>query len=196
MAVVLTIGVAALDYLGVAGFRAGWALCGLILGAALVAAVLLALERESPREGVWVLTAIVVAIAATAWLVPRAPLSRGRLEAQLDDLTLPLWRTVGTASTGNSRCRASCPTVARTYSAPDTSPTGALLLVAATLDHQDLVPDLKALATSRPKRSMRVFTDREDIEVTTQPRERRLEVVIRLRATAERRDKVPAFRSD
>jgi len=179
----LVAGTVVLGYLGVGGYRAGFLWLALALPAASTVLTWWMLRGRDMNTAIWCVAVAVIAITAAAKLVDLAPESTARLDQRLNRLRLPYFHEVAERRSGHGWCSPTCPTVERTYLAPNTAPEGELLLVAANLSQQGLVPDMTALAGSHPSRSFRVDTHRH-LGIVTAARQRdHVRVVITLTAT-------------
>ena len=183
IAAYLVVATIALGYLGVGGYRAGFVWLALALPAAATLMAWRLLRSMDTNRVVWCVAVALIALTAAAKLVDLAPESTARLDQRLDRLALPFYRRTAERRAGHGWCRPSCPLVERTYRAPDTSPTGALLLLIVTLGQQGLVPDVRATAAMRPPRQITIPSHRHVVFVTAEPRPGYLRVTVRLRAT-------------
>jgi hypothetical protein len=107
----------------VGGYRAGWVIVVAVLalpGSALTW-WLLGLGPPVQGRGTYALTVAILGVVIAALIVGRAPLSKGRLSAELDRLPLSYFTRTGQHESGHSWCRPSCPVVVRTYKGPDLS---------------------------------------------------------------------------
>jgi hypothetical protein len=172
-----------LGYLGVGGYRAGFLWLALALPAAATLLTWLALRAVDTNGVLWCLAVAVVAVTVAAKLVDLAPESTARLDQRLDRLALAFYRPVAEHRSGHGWCRPSCPRVERTYRAPDTAPTGALLLLIVTLSQQGLVPDVRKVASLRPRHDVTIPSHRHVVTARVEPRAGYLEVTVRLQAT-------------
>lgn len=137
-----------LDVLGVAGYRHGAPLvaAGLALGGALVSWLL-------TRRPWFAVPVAVLGVMLSGLLASRAPWSTGRLEAVLDDLEhLDGFEVLESERRGHSWCRPECPSVTRTWRAPDTSPRASVLVMTLSLAEARLAPPMDAIGA-------RVLTD-------------------------------------
>ena len=154
---------ALLDLGGVAGYRAGLVIVAIPLvgGSALLFWWLL---RRNPARTQWVIVTAIFGLIATAVLGTRAPDSRGVLERQLDELTLPFFEVEKQTESGHSWCAPSCPRVERTYDVPDVGVQSTMVTVGIALAKAGLMTD-DDLRSIGKDRFLRIRSDRVEIEV-------------------------------
>jgi len=179
----LVIATVVLGYLGVGGYRAGflWLALAIPLAGTLLAWWLL--RRQPTNTALWCVAVVLLGITVAAKLVDLAPESTARLDQRFNRLSLPFFKQVRETHTGHGWCRPQCPRVERLYRAPDTSPTGALLQVIVSLSQQGLVPDVRRVASARPKLDATIPSHRHVAYARAVRRAGYIEVTIRLSAT-------------
>lgn len=150
---------AALGVTGVAGFRGGFFIVAAILAGGAAAVTWIELSGAAQR-GTWVLAFAIIGVVIAGVLVDRAPLSKGRLQAEADRVELDFYRLEREVLSGNSRCKP-CPTVERRFVGPDLIVEAALIEVAAVLA-SDSYP-LKI--TTEARRTGRLTTATEAVRV-------------------------------
>lgn len=174
----LLIAAVVLDALGIAGYRNGAPVvaAGLALGGAALAWLL----TRRP----WSAVAIsVLGVVLSGALASRAPWSTGRLEAALDDLRhLDGFEVLESERSGHSWCRPDCPSVTRTFRAPDTSPRAAVLVMTLSLSEAGLAPPMDAIGERVLSDELAVRGDETDLVIRAErlePGDLRVTVVFR-----------------
>ena len=172
-----------LGYLGVGGYRAGflWLTLAIPLAGTLLTWRLL--RGGQTNTALWCVAVALIGITVAAKLVDLAPESTARLEQRFNRLSLPFYKQVRETRSGHGWCRPHCPRVDRLYRAPDTSSTGALLQVIVSLSQQGLVPDVRRVASTRPKLDATIPSRRHVAYARAVQRVGYIEVTIRLSAT-------------
>lgn len=153
--------------LGVGGYINGTALAVgvvLVVGGGLATFLTRTIDDGADR-GIWIAAAAVVAVTIGIQAASVAPLSKGRLQADLDGLTLPFFETRSTHDGGHSWCRPTCPVVRRVYAAPPTSAGDAMGTVLAELRRSRIIPRHAALPSLLPARHAHFRTDALDIDI-------------------------------
>ena len=110
-----------------------------MLGVAAAALLLMVAPRDTVYRGAWALAVLILGAVLSAKLVDAAPMSRGRLAADLQRMRLPFFTMTGERQSGHSWCRPYCARVVRTYRAPDAGPTATLASVAVALEQRRLL---------------------------------------------------------
>ena len=141
----------ALHVLGVAGYQAGEAVTGVVLAGAAVGLTIFAAGGDGGWRRWLALPLATAALALVGPLHDAAPLSKGRLTAELDELDLHDFEIVSTELSGHSWCRPTCPVVVRRYAGPGIAPAGAVALVGAELSDEGLVPLAGLRLTARTR---------------------------------------------
>lgn len=160
----LALAAAALDLLGVAGYRFGAPVLTVALPVASGALASFLTHRRWAAAVVAVLGVVVAAVLAS-----RAPWSAGRLESELDGLKqLDGFEIIETHRDGHSWCRPDCPSVTRTWRAPDTSPNATVLVMTLALAEAGIAPPFDELPTNLLTDHLEVRGTETDAVVTAE----------------------------
>ena len=159
-ALALTAG--ALDVLGIAGYRHGAPVVTAAVGVASAAFTWLLTRRR------WAAVVFaVLGVIAAGVLAERAPWSTGRLEGALDELDhLDGFEVIETHDAGHSWCRPACPSVTRTWRAPDTSPKATVVVMALSLAEAGVAPPYDQLPPNLLTDHLRLRGSEMNIVVT------------------------------
>jgi hypothetical protein len=171
-----------LRYFGVGGYRGGFWICFIALGALALGTFVLA-ARPDLRSGVsYSIALTLLAATAASWLLAVSPPSSGRLAQRLDAVDLPYYELQSQKASGSSTCRPICPRLRRTYRGPATGARAALINAAVALDAEGLLgPPRLRRPFAEPNLDERV--DRLRVLVRTTRTPSNVELTIELRVT-------------
>jgi hypothetical protein len=193
-AVWLVLASAVANYLGVAGYRGGWAIAiGVLMGVTAALAWLAAAKAGASR--MWVLAFAILGLVSAARQIDTAPLSKNRLAADLARFKLDFYKVVSEKRSGHSWCKPTCPTVTRTYRAPLTTPVFAKDTVASTASYYHYLPDLRAVLNDRRGTGFDAVSTRATLVQRTVRKSDHLEVTITLTSRRGKRTKLPPPRT-
>jgi hypothetical protein len=178
------------NYLGVAGYRGGWALAIALLVVATTALAWLATARVGASR-MWVLAFAILGLVSAARQIDTAPLSKNRLAAALDTFKLDFYKVESEERSGHSWCKPTCPSVTRRYRAPLTTPVFAKDTVASTASYYHYLPDLRAVVDDRRATGFDAVSERATLTQRAVRKGDHLEVTVTLTSHRGKRTKLP-----
>jgi hypothetical protein len=130
---------------GLGGWRFGWLIAVVTLGAGTGLVTWSALGPGVVGRGLWVAAVVVAGSVLAVKLSDWAPMSTARIDSQIDQMRIgdQLWQRVSEHRLGHGWCAPRCPEVIRVYRSPNNSDAAALAVALTGLHEIGLVHDIR-----------------------------------------------------